>query len=121
MHCPFTGEQITGHTFLLTQHNYVSPRQVELAVRVLSVLLHICRVASQHLLSVQAQALALFTQVLSMAGCVAHITPTLKACVSEQGEKQEVIASLHCSLAVAHSHLSQGEVSTGGLLTNGRG
>ena len=78
----------------------------------LSVLLHLCRVASQHLLTVQAQALALFTQVLGMERGVAPIIPTLKACVSVQCEKQEMIASLHCSLALAHSHLSQGEVST---------
>lgn len=89
-------------------------------MRVLSVLLHLCHTAPQHLLTVQAQALALFTQVLSMEGCVAPITPTLQACVSEQGEKQEVVASLHCSLALAHAHLSQGEVSTG-LFSSGSG
>lgn len=76
-----------------------------------------CSVLEQAV-EIRAQALSLFAQLLVSEGGAAQVTPALEACQLEEEEegtrnhRKEVIASLHCSLALAEIHLSQSKVNS---------
>lgn len=71
-------------------------------------LLNLCGATSQstHTAHVQAQAMALFAQLLLQEGGVAPLTPAIEPCVG-----LDDVASLDCSLALAQAYLSNGKVS----------